>query len=528
MTDHGRRPPPCGTARAPYRPLGGWLTLIVALAFMIWLPAACTRPRGDQVAADAAPKVGRPADLDSDGIPDDRDDDIDGDGLDNASEGSGDTDGDGVPDQRDWDSDNDGRPDIDEARSDADRDGLEDRLDRDSDGDGVADGIDPSDSEDNSDNSEQVLTDTEDNSDEAITDTDGDEVADEEDNCPNVPNKDQTNRYGDEPGGGGTDAAGDVCDDTDLDDVVDAADKCPLDPSRTLEPCHDRNREDDSDTCLGIMGSIDPDIHPTEVTSSRAGGAQSSMGDAYFSPLSDLPGLFSGCVPVTFGDGGPVFNCQDVLIGALPGAEIVGQYSDAVYLVTPLPGGPPDHISLDSADCRDGSSDIPTLPRAPELADFARLATSGLPHVDRPPIDHASTRFDPAELRPADVGDLTTVQQERLVDESLDELSASQVAEIDEKVLAEVPADKVTSLAAAVVVQFPADTLYSIDRSRMEAIMSNDFSGMPDAFIRRLTGADLWNLNLATLASFDEHQIGLLDREEQAIRAERVGEGPTP
>ncbi len=74
-------------------------------------------------------------------------DDIDGDGIADALEGSQDPDGDGIPNREDDDSDGDGVPDSEEQRgrppcvfTDSDGDGSPDFLDPDSDNDGLPDG----------------------------------------------------------------------------------------------------------------------------------------------------------------------------------------------------------------------------------------------------------------------------------------------------------------------------------------------------------------------------------------------------
>ena len=73
------------------------------------------------------------------------DQDDDGDGVPNGTEGKGDTDEDGTPDYLDTDSDNDGIPDSDETPNgvpvDTDEDGTPDFQDSDSDGDGIPDSI---------------------------------------------------------------------------------------------------------------------------------------------------------------------------------------------------------------------------------------------------------------------------------------------------------------------------------------------------------------------------------------------------
>ena len=67
--------------------------------------------------------------------------DLDGDGIPDATEGTGDADGDGVPNFLDLDSDGDGIPDEVEGTGDLDGDGVPNFLDQDSDGDGISDSI---------------------------------------------------------------------------------------------------------------------------------------------------------------------------------------------------------------------------------------------------------------------------------------------------------------------------------------------------------------------------------------------------
>ncbi|WP_018275935.1 putative Ig domain-containing protein [Teredinibacter turnerae] len=81
------------------------------------------------------------ADLDGDKIIDDVDPDVDGDGIPNAEDGSGDTDDDGIIDSRDTDSDNDGIPDSLEGAEDQDQDGTPNHRDLDSDGDNLPDAL---------------------------------------------------------------------------------------------------------------------------------------------------------------------------------------------------------------------------------------------------------------------------------------------------------------------------------------------------------------------------------------------------
>ena len=81
-----------------------------------------------------------PSDQDGDGEPDYVDDDTDGDGIADATEGAGDSDSDGVPNYRDLDADNDSIPDELE-NFDSDGDGTDDYIDPDSDNDGIPDSV---------------------------------------------------------------------------------------------------------------------------------------------------------------------------------------------------------------------------------------------------------------------------------------------------------------------------------------------------------------------------------------------------
>jgi hypothetical protein len=107
--------------------------------------------------------------------------DSDGDGIDDAVEGNGDTDGDGTPDFLDTDSDGDGTPDVSDAfpldaseDTDTDGDGTGDNADTDDDNDGTPDVSDafPLDA------SEDTDTDGDGTGDNADTDDDGDGIAD--------------------------------------------------------------------------------------------------------------------------------------------------------------------------------------------------------------------------------------------------------------------------------------------------------------------------------------------------------------
>ncbi|WP_035846386.1 beta strand repeat-containing protein, partial [Crocinitomix catalasitica] len=168
-------------------------------------------PFTDGVLADAdTPGAGnldfREVDTDGDGVDDSVDLDSDNDGIPDVAEGDGDTDGDGIPDYLDLDSDNDGIPDIIEAGGtdndgdglldvfeDLDGDGLDDATDADplpnpdSDGDGIDDTKDlDSDNDGTPDITEAGGTDVDgDGILDDLTDTDGDgfgDIVDTDDN----------------------------------------------------------------------------------------------------------------------------------------------------------------------------------------------------------------------------------------------------------------------------------------------------------------------------------------------------------
>jgi outer membrane protein OmpA-like peptidoglycan-associated protein len=80
---------------------------------------------------DGVPDGEQGGDTDGDGTADWLDDDPDGDGLDNETEGTGDTDEDGLPDAVDPDSDGDGLTDLEEGDDDEDCDGIPDFQDDD-------------------------------------------------------------------------------------------------------------------------------------------------------------------------------------------------------------------------------------------------------------------------------------------------------------------------------------------------------------------------------------------------------------
>ncbi|MEM9067311.1 MAG: hypothetical protein AAGE52_02355 [Myxococcota bacterium] len=95
----------------------------------------------------------RDDDLDGDGIIDALDDDVDGDGIPNVDETMGgvpvDTDEDGTPDVFDTDSDGDSILDIHEGRRDPDEDGIPAFRDLDSDDDGIDDALEAGDGDPN-------------------------------------------------------------------------------------------------------------------------------------------------------------------------------------------------------------------------------------------------------------------------------------------------------------------------------------------------------------------------------------------
>ena len=121
--------------------------------------------------------------------------------------------------------DNDCDGEVDEDGEDLDGDGLSDCVDDDDDGDAFAD------DEDNCPgvpNPAQSDTDVDGLGDACDDDDDGDTIADDEDNCPVNPNYEQADEDGD--------GLGDVCDDDqDGDGVPDGEDNCPAEPNPEQE-----------------------------------------------------------------------------------------------------------------------------------------------------------------------------------------------------------------------------------------------------------------------------------------------------
>ncbi len=181
-------------------------------------------------------------DTDGDGTPDVFDDDSDGDGVLDATEGTVDTDGDGLADYVDPDDDNDGiltrveatpvDPDVGEESDgllhgdDVDGDGVPNYLDTDSDNDGISDDIEgredtdgdgiPNyfDTDSDNDGIDDVVEGETDTDNDGIpdyldptsdlTDGDNDGITDGFDNCPEVMNEAQADED--------NDGLGDICD----------------------------------------------------------------------------------------------------------------------------------------------------------------------------------------------------------------------------------------------------------------------------------------------------------------------------
>lgn len=190
-------------------------------------------------------------DTDQDGIGNNADPDDDGDGTPDiedtfpldASE-SQDTDNDGTGNNADSDDDNDGVPDnqddlpLDASESlDTDNDGIGNNTDTDDDNDGILDSEDPN----------PLVPDSD-------ADADSDGLQDSIDNCPAMPNPDQSDLD--------RDGAGDVCDDDDDGDgISDTNDDFPEDASENTDTDNDGtgNNADLDDDNDGIPDAIEVD-----------------------------------------------------------------------------------------------------------------------------------------------------------------------------------------------------------------------------------------------------------------------------
>ncbi|MBW0763737.1 Ig-like domain-containing protein, partial [Mammaliicoccus lentus] len=151
--------------------------------------------------------VTNPKDTDNDGIPDDQDPDIDGDGVNNKDEGAAgtdptnpDSDGNGTPDG-DEDADKDGIPNKDESDSngttvtDKDKDGKPDiTTPKDTDGDGTPDNQDPDIDGDGVNNKDEEAAGT--NPSNPDSDGNGTPDGDEDADKDSIPNKDESDPNG--------------------------------------------------------------------------------------------------------------------------------------------------------------------------------------------------------------------------------------------------------------------------------------------------------------------------------------------
>lgn len=149
-----------------------------------------------------------------------------------------DRDGDGINDYNDPDDDNDGILDIDEV--DCDSDGIPDDFQA---------GADQcSDDETTSTTREEITEETTPAVVRTASDPDGDGFFDLEDNCPKIANPDQSDLD--------ADGTGDVCDDSDRDSVADAFDNCPFHSNSNQK---DSDRDGIGDVCEDTDGDTVPD-----------------------------------------------------------------------------------------------------------------------------------------------------------------------------------------------------------------------------------------------------------------------------
>ncbi len=202
---------------------------------------------GVENSLDAFPRnAAEQKDTDGDGIGDNSDTDIDGDGVANAEDKfprnpfeTKDTDRDGIGNNADEDDDGDGIPDAQEVQNGTDP------LKRDTDGDGVLD------------NADQAPNDPE-----VQFDSDKDGIDNANDNCPVHYNPTQSNIDGD--------ARGDACDkDKDGDGVENDQDAFPEDANETLDTDGDGigNNADTDDDNDGV--NDDADAFPLDATETK-------------------------------------------------------------------------------------------------------------------------------------------------------------------------------------------------------------------------------------------------------------------
>jgi uncharacterized repeat protein (TIGR01451 family) len=204
---------------------------------------------------EVGPDESNPYDTDGDGTIDALDDDSDGDGIPDETEGPGDHDNDGLPNYRDLDSDNDGLDDNVEEEIGTDR------LDADSDDDGVLDGEESLPDEDSDDNGVINALDPDSDGDGLL---DGTEVGETEPHADTdlsagnfVPDADPTTQT--DPLNPDTDGGGvpDGLEDGNLDGAYDpdADETDPLDPSDDLPGGVDAGSDAGSDA--GTAGGSD-------------------------------------------------------------------------------------------------------------------------------------------------------------------------------------------------------------------------------------------------------------------------------
>lgn len=277
-----------------------------------------------------------PADSDTDGIPDFRDNcPLDA----NADQTDNDTDG--VGDACDGDDDNDTIPDTTDNcplvantnQADVDHDGLGDFCDSDLDGDGYTNATDNCPAAANPD---QTDTDGDGLGDECDTDDDNDGFADTDDNCPSVINLGQEDLD--------RDGIGDACDsDLDGDGIVNNTDNCPIatnaaqddtDGDGTGDSC---DNDDDSDT---VPDSADncPLVTNTEQTDTDGDGLGDACdfdldGDGIANSIDNCPNIANSAQLDSDGDaigdacdadidGDGVSNTADVCAGTPLGGQV--------------------------------------------------------------------------------------------------------------------------------------------------------------------------------------------------------------